>query len=169
MKSPITIFFFLTTIALAALLYQAYNAECKPCKKGTNPPPMEILSLNTAARDTKHFRDVCDSAKIGNPLKAFMVRGVDLLQALDLGCLIPKDSKVFTDTTAVRMYIGLDSLNNFKLFIVDVDGASFSKGIAGKDRFFNMKTGAKTLTSDPGVLDFNQPCPNTCDTKSALN
>lgn len=171
--NPLTVIFFIVTIVLAVLLYQAYNKECNPCKNRTNPPPMETLSLKTAAKATKHFREVCESAKIGNPIKAFMVRGVDLMQALDLGCMLPKDAAAaaaFTDTTAVRMYLGLDSLNNFKLFVVDVDGASFSKSIPGKDRFFNTKTSAKTLTSsNSGVLDFNTPCPNTCDQSSILN
>jgi hypothetical protein len=164
MKNFLIIVLLLSTIVLAILLYYANQEKCK---MGLNQPLKETIPLKEAITCTARYRKVCDSLKLGGAVQAFTVRGIDALQAMDMGGYIPKNADVFADTTAVRVYLGLDSAHNFKLFMVDVDGASFSKKIAGTDRFFN-ESGVTAAGGGSLVLDVNNPCPNTCDSGSKL-
>ena len=139
--------------------------------------------LDSAKAATARFRRFSRLSLGGTPIKAFTVRGADLMEALDLDSLIPtnpKQREAFVDTTAIRVYMGIDSIPDtskkgyhydFKLFVVNVNKSRYSKKEPGYDVFFSSKQvkAPKGGGENDYVLDFNQPCPNTCDTSSPLN
>jgi hypothetical protein len=141
-------------------------------------------SADADVRDTAYFALNIDSAKAFTaryrtmakvvlkdtvPVEAFTVRAKDLLEALGIKKANPKFEYV-------RVYLGLDDQDKFRLMLTPVVGADFKKGYAGKDVILSgpFKPGDKLRAgesaSDNGeyVLDFNMPCPNTCDTGSPL-
>ncbi len=139
--------------------------------------------LDSAKAATARFRRFSQLGLGGTPLKAFTVRGADLMEALDLDSLIPtnpKQREAFIDTTAIRVYMGIDSIRDtskkgyhydFKLFVVNVNKSSYTKNIPGHDVFFSSKQvkAPKMGGANDYVLDFNAPCPTLCPDDSPLN
>lgn len=161
--------------------------SCSPDSSKPVPPPVPVLingfPLDSAIVATARFRKFSQLILGGTPIKAFTVRGADLMEALDLDSLLPTNEKqrnAFIDTTAIRVYMGIDSIPDtsdkkfhyeFKLFVANVNKSSYSKNEPGQDVFFSSTKVSlpKSSANDSYVLDFNQPCPNTCDTSSPLN
>jgi len=167
--------------------------SCSPdSSKADQPAPLSVqldtvlidgFPLDSAKAATARFRRFSQLGLGGTPLKAFTVRGADLMEALDLDSLIPtnpKQRKAFIDTTAIRVYMGIDSIPDasvkkyhyaFKLFVVNVNKSSYSKKEPGHDVFFTSKQvkAPRLGDADDYVLDFNTPCPTSCPTSSPLN
>jgi len=163
----------------------AGSCSSDPSKPGPAPEPILIdgYPLDSAVIATARFRKFSDLVLSGTPIKAFTVRGADLMEALDLDSLIPTNEKqrqAFIDTTAIRVYMGIDSIPDtsakkfhyqFKLFVANVNKSSYSKNEPGEDVFFSsVKVKLPQSPADDSyVLDFNTPCPTTCPTSSPLN
>jgi hypothetical protein len=112
--------------------------------------PVALLTLDTvplaeATTNIQAYNDSTDSILGQNPIRAFTVNAADLLQVLGFS---PDDVRKGRSTYA-RVYIGLDSAQNFKLYFVPVDSACNDKCVedSAKQKF---------------VYDLNVPCPKTC-------
>lgn len=171
-------------VAFAFVIISCSKPEAT--KPGPTPDPVLIdgFPLDSAVAATARFRRFNEQLfKGATPIKAFTVRGADLMEALDLDSLIPTNEKArqaFIDTTAIRVYMGVDSIPDtsekkfhyeFKLFVANVNKSSYSKNEPGVDVFFSSKKvkAPKLGGADDYVLDFNAPCPTTCPTSSPLN
>lgn len=90
-------------------------------------------------------------------IRAFKIGASDMLQVLGLDSVI--DSKY----EYCRAYIGMESNNDFKLYLTPVrvtEGGFF-------DVF--LPDGTTVPTEESYVLDLIAPCPNSCDPNSPLN
>jgi hypothetical protein len=162
---------------LTYLLFLVLIFGCTKPKEETTPandaPTVAeyALDLDSAVQYIHRYDSLAKASLKGSvPIKAFTIRAADMLQALGL----PESSKV--KYTHARVYLGTDANGNFRLFFTPVDGASISKGEAGKDVILTgpHKHGLADApgvltTSGSYVLDFTAPCPNTCPTNSPLN
>jgi hypothetical protein len=154
------------------------------CCSKENADDQSAESADAEVRDTAYFALNLDSAKSFTeryrkmakevlkdtvPVKAFTVRAKDLLEALGIKKAKPKFEYV-------RVYLGLDDQDKFRLMLTPVVDADFKKGHAGKDVILSgpfkpgdkYKAGESASANGEYVLDFNMPCPNTCDTGSPL-
>ncbi len=130
-------------------------------------PAMYAISYDTALKDMNYY-DSLSKATLGvDPVRAFTIRSVDLVESIGLPVKYLKKAKY----SHVRIYMGLDeSTREFKIFLTPVEGANLSKGIAGKDVILDGPyTGARDGVRDgigdgdgQYVLDFSKPCPATC-------
>lgn len=103
------------------------------------------------------------------PIRAYTIRATDLLEVLG----IPNQTRV--NNTAVRVYLGIDLNNNFRLFLTPVDNANFRTHSPGADKILSGiyrrgdKTDAAMVSAGQYVLDFTSPCPATCPASSPFN
>ena len=103
------------------------------------------------------------------PIKAFTVRAEDLIESLGIAGV---DSIKYSH---VRVYLGFDNNNHFRLFLTPVKGADIKKHQPGEDVILNGPytpgLGDDGSLTDSGnyVLDFSSPCPTSCPTGSPLN
>jgi hypothetical protein len=167
------LFYFLICITI---VFSCTKAE-KPMEINTTadrPKPIDTaeyaLSLDSAIVYTKRFDSVARATfKGATPIKAYTIRSVDLLEAMG----ISKKTKVTYDY--VRIYLGMDFTNTFRMVLTPVVDADLPKGIAGKDVILKgpyKRTISDTefvVEDDSYVLDFTAPCPATCPTGSPLN
>lgn len=149
---------------------------CSPAKndpkENVKPQIAEYaLALDSAVKYIRRYDSVMHSA-LGDsiPVKSFTVRAVDLLESLGL----PPDTQSKYEN--VRIYLGMDTNNKFRLFLTPVSGANIADGIAGKDivlsgPYTNGVAGNTELTTFEGeyVLDFTGPCPTSCPDNDLLN
>lgn len=150
-------------------------AACKQSEYPNKPEHVntitEVLySADSARNDISNFDSICSVLFNGEvPVKAFTVRAVDLFGAMG----IPYDSTSCT-YHHIRVYLGYNAADKFKLFIVPVEGADLSTGspAPGTDMMFNKSGRAVPASIDSlateFVLDLNTPCPSTCDMSSPL-
>ena len=131
------------------------------------------VPLDTVMKDRSHYdqvlnafdsivaksKDVKWNKKI--PIKAFTIRAVDLFEAM--GIPVSDTTKIKPRYKHIRVYLGMNYKNEFKLFLTPVEGADLNAvpPIAGRDVILKGKY--KGLGDDGDyMLDFTQPCPNTC-------
>jgi hypothetical protein len=145
------------------------NAEKTETKTEEQPKKEAVTSnllkssvrvpLKDAQDNIVRFNNMC-LEKFGSvPIRAYTIHAADLLEVLGLDV---------SDTTKckykyARAYLGLDSSNDFKLYLTPIDSADLSSSPkkAGKDVILKDKDGSY-------VLDLNAPCPMTCDFTSPL-
>jgi hypothetical protein len=117
---------------------------------------MYAVPLDTAAKNVHHYDSISQKYLKEIPVKSFTIRSVDLLEAMGMP---------ITDTKFkhVRIYLGLNDGNDFKIYLTPVVGANLSANppIAGKDHILTGKYHGLG-GSGPYMLDFAQPCPKTC-------
>jgi hypothetical protein len=174
-----TLYPVLTAISLVVLTACSNepSAKEKPAeeKSGASAPvrashveenTMVRVPLTEAMGNVARY-DSVSSAVFGSmgaavPLKAYTVHAADLFESLGMPASYV-DSAVCV-YHHVRVYLGLDSANNFKLYFTPVTGASLSdsRPSAGTDYFLTDERGMRY------VMDLNAPCPNTCDVTSPL-
>ncbi len=129
------------------------------------------LPLDTAIAYTQRYNDLAvrvlnDSA----PIRSYTIRAVDLLEAMGLP-IAYADSAAYNH---VRVYLGVDSDNKFRLLLTPVDGADITKDIPGEDKILEglFTSGLRSATANPlsgqYVMDFTGPCPNSCSASSPL-
>lgn len=152
-------------------------SSCTQTETKTTLPTQEeniaeyALPLDTAIAFTRRYNNLAlrvlgDSA----PIKSYTIRAIDLLEAMGMP-LAYADSAAYDH---VRVYIGVDSRNKFRLLLTPVDGAVISKGISGEDKILEglFTSGLRSSTDNPlsgqYVMDFTGPCPNSCATSSPL-
>lgn len=156
--------------------------SCKPSatEEADGAPPFVIsdstssmyaVSLAEAEKNVR-FYDSLSKAKLGiDPIRAFTIRSVDLVEAIGLDMKYLRKAEY----RHVRIYMGLDSVGQFKVYLTPVKGAKLSAGEPGKDVILNgpySGDDGKGELGDgdgPYVFDFSQPCPNACDPNSPLN
>jgi hypothetical protein len=129
-----------------------------------NTETLYAVSLDTALKGIVRYDSVVNK-KIGSvPIKAFTIRSVDLLEAMGM----PSRDSVKTRFQYVRVYLGMDTNNNFKIYLTPVIGANLgaSPPKAGKDTILSGKYNGGYGRY---VLDFSQPCPNTCPERALSN
>lgn len=117
------------------------------------------VPLSEAEDDIDRYTTTAYKAFERVPIRAYTIHAEDLLQVLGMNI----SDSVLCQYKYVRAYIGMDSLDQFKLYLTPVTGANLSvtPKIAGTD----------VILSDEGgqyVLDLNAPCPMTCDYTSPL-
>jgi hypothetical protein len=138
---------------------------------GNEPSFAQVrTSINIAMADVQRYQDTCRIKFGKDPINAYTIHAEDLVAALGW----PKMNMDSVKYKYVRAYLGLNSNNEFKLYIVPVFGADLSnpdksKWIGGDDVFFDStgtgipsKKGLKSSEDEGYVLDLNAPCPNTC-------
>lgn len=107
-------------------------------------------------------------------ISAYTIRAVDMLAAMGM----PADyvnSKACKYKYA-RVYMAVDSLFNFKLYIVPVVDANLSRFQGGTDIYLDStgkyyppgKPETRDEETDKYVLDLNAPCPSTCATNPPM-
>jgi hypothetical protein len=98
---------------------------------------------------------------------SFTVRSVDLYEAMGM----KPDSSV--QYNYVRIYLGIDTKNKFRLYFTPVEGADLDKAYGGKDVILSGQyTSGKNSTNSAGqveakgngeyMMDFALPCPTIC-------
>lgn len=128
--------------------------------------PQDGVSVDTAYADIARYKAYMNKFVPGDStyyVRAFTMNAIDFIEAL--GLPLGDSSKVQFEF--VRLYIALDELEKFKLYVTPVVGANLRKGIVkpGKDHIL-----CQTKTDEDGnvvsqggyMLDFAKPCPNTC-------
>lgn len=181
----ITLFKLVLLVAVTAILSCIITlffckGYCKPSERGGvgKPPTLytttDTFNLSMAVQDAHTF----DSMELSNEraitygaISAFTIKGEDLLLALNLDQKIAENSPY----KCIRVYLGYDNNQGYKLFVVPVKGAN-PPYIAGQDMFFYMEGNSMVIDSlrggtpytypTPYVLDLNSPCPHTCDNSS---
>jgi hypothetical protein len=115
-------------------------------------------SLITVLGNVRRFVTVFDSTD-HDLLRAYTISGHDMLQVMGADTTVMKQCIY----DSCRAYLGYDSNHNFKLYLTPIKNQ--------KDVFLNFNP-RKRVGSVPDnssyVLDLIAPCPNTCDTASAL-
>jgi uncharacterized membrane protein (UPF0182 family) len=117
---------------------------------------MYAVPLDTAMKNVHRYDSISQKYLKEIPVKSFTIRSVDLLEAMGMPV---------TDTKFkhVRVYLGLNDGNDFKIYLTPVVHADLSANPprAGKDHILSGKYHGLG-GSGPYMLDFAQPCPNTC-------
>jgi hypothetical protein len=145
------------------------TASMEATEVDDNQKSLYAVPLSKAIDDIGRFDSLSTEYLQQIPIKAFTIRSIDFLEAMGVSNTTP------TKYTHVRIYLGMDSSNNYKLFLTPVKGAKLSSKIpvAGKDVILNGpyqgKVGELQDTNGSYVLDFSQPCPSACDDGSPLN
>lgn len=118
------------------------------------------VPLAIAQEDIQRYNNKCSELFGMVPIRAYTINAEDLMEVLG----IPTTDPVIYKYNHVRAYMGLDTLNNFKLYLTPVEGANLTvvPKVAGTDVILKDKDGMSY------VLDLNAPCPATCDTSSPL-
>lgn len=104
------------------------------------------------------------------PIKAYTIRAVDLMESLGL----PLEDTVKASYSHIRVYLGVDASNNFRLMLTPVKDADIIKGVAGEDVILDGNYTASTrdagepINIGQYVMDFTGPCPNSCPVKTPL-
>lgn len=115
-------------------------------------------SLITVLDNVRRFVTVFDSTD-HDLLRAYTISGHDMLQVMGADTAVMRQCVY----DSCRAYLGYDSNHNFKLYLTPIKNQ--------KDVFLNFNP-RKRVNSVPDngsyVLDLIAPCPNTCDTASAL-
>jgi hypothetical protein len=98
-------------------------------------------------------------------ITAYTIRAIDMLAAMGLpsNLVNSKECKY----KYARVYLAVDSLLKFKLYILPVQGANLTDSIGGTDIYLNSKGKYKNPATQDGdsdkyMLDLNAPCPSTC-------
>lgn len=118
------------------------------------------VPLPEAKENIRRYNDRCAELLGTVPIKAYTIHAEDLMEVLG----IPSSEPPIYKYSHIRAYLGLDSLNNFKLYLTPVEGANLSADpkVAGTDVILTDESGMQY------VLDLNAPCPATCDLTSPL-
>ncbi len=121
-----------------------------PVTASLQPAPLELLTMDSvplveAKINIEAYNDSTLNILGQNPIRAFTVNAADLLQVLGFS---PSDVRKAKSTFA-RVYIGLDSAKNFKLYFVPVDSRCNDMCIVDS-------------MQHKFVYDLNVPCPKTC-------
>jgi hypothetical protein len=157
-------------LSLIVLVTACNPQEKKAAENLMKGPAHFALSLDSAIIYTKHYRKVSrEIFKDTVPVKAFTVRAADLIESLGIAGV---DSIKYSH---VRVYLGLDNNNKFRLFLTPVKDASIKDHKPGEDVILNgpympgLDEVGNVSSSGSYVLDFTAPCPTSCPTGSPLN
>lgn len=153
-----------------------YKPEAVEADSPVSDTAYFALDLEVAKRYTENFRNATKTLfekclkQDTVPISSYTIRSVDLLEAMG----VSKNTKVKYDY--VRVYLGMDETSQFRILLTPVVGADFKAGKAGKDIILSgphrgniFGSGVDQASDGEYVLDFNMPCPNTCDEGSELN
>ena len=128
-------------------------------------PSMYAVSYTEAEKNISYYDSMARTYLKTDPIKAFTIRSVDLIEAIGLTPEVDSIAKY----KHVRIYLGLDSLNKFKMYLTPVKGAKLSQGKAGIDVILDGpyegipdKNGEVSETTGQYMMDFTKPCPTTC-------
>ncbi len=158
-------------LSLIVLVTACNPSEKKTADNPTKGPAHFALSLDSAVAYTKRYRKISrEIFKDTVPVKAFTVRAEDLIESLGIAGV---DSIKYKH---VRVYLGFDSNNKFRLFLTPVKDADIKGHKPGTDIILNGPftpglgdDATSVTTSGQYVLDFSAPCPVVCPTGSPLN
>lgn len=104
-------------------------------------------------------------------ITAYTIRAIDMLAAMGLpSSLVTSKECQFK---YARVYLAVDSMLKFKLYIVPVQDANLTDSIGGTDIYLNSKgkykkPGMQQEDTDKYMLDLNAPCPSTCATNPPI-
>lgn len=159
--------------AAAVTTLSACNSEATPAAAVVHEQKNNIDSLGavltgyeTAIGDIDRLASFQDSIFQKVVITAYTIRAVDLFGALGMpGSYV--DSSICKYKYA-RVYLGMDSLNTFKLYMVPVVDANLDSAYGGRDIHLDSlgraihQTDITAGEADEYVFDLNAPCPNTC-------
>ncbi|MES2134267.1 MAG: hypothetical protein V4506_18115 [Bacteroidota bacterium] len=159
-----------TTAIICLIAIQSCNNNAKSDVKKEEPPVKTVHSsrllktsvhvpLAEAQDNIRRYNDMCVKFFKTVPIKAYTIHADDLLEVLG----VPLSDSSFCSYKHARAYLGMDSLNNFKLYFTPVEGADLGA--------VPQKSGHDVILADElgqYVLDLNAPCPKTCDYTSPL-
>ncbi|WP_370090027.1 hypothetical protein [Ekhidna sp.] len=129
-------------------------------------PSMYAVSYEEAKKNITYYDTMAYKFLKTDPIKAFTIRSVDLIEAIGL----PPSADAKSKYKHVRIYLGLDSATNqFKVYMTPVEGAKLSAGKAGKDVILDGpyegipdSNGDVSESDGQYMMDFSAPCPKTC-------
>jgi hypothetical protein len=124
-----------------------------------------VTYIHNFEKQWKNFTNKQPNDSIPLPLKAFSVRAEDLMEALGL----PESEAKKAKYHHARFYLAMDNNNRFRLLITPVDDNNKDIILNGPYVPTGSMVGTQASESGSYVLDFNQPCPKTCDETSVLN
>ncbi len=173
MKNLLRAIFFLAIISCQPTATEEV-AEEPPFEISDTDPSMFAVSLDSAEKNVQYYDSLVKSALGVDPIRAFTIRSVDLVEAMGMDMKVLKKAKY----RHVRIYMGLEeSTGEFKIYLTPVKGAKLSAGEPGTDVILDGPYTGKKGNGEEGledgngpyVFDFSQPCPNACDPNSPLN
>jgi hypothetical protein len=117
------------------------------------------VPLDTAMKDIQYYDTVSKEILKVIPIQSFTIRSVDLVEAMGL----PPSAVKKAPFKYVRVYLGMNSKNQFKLYLTPVVGADLNANppVAGRDSILVGKYDGLG-NSGAYMLDFTAPCPTTC-------
>lgn len=156
-------------VALVFISCQQQNKDNQPKESNYEvadaQPSMYAVSYDEAEKNINYYDSIAREYLKTDPIKSFTVRSVDLIEAIGLSPDVDSIAKY----KHVRIYLGLDSANKFKMYLTPVTGAKLSKGIAGKDVILDGpyegipdSNGEVSESDGQYMMDFTKPCPTTC-------
>ena len=127
------------------------------------------LDMDSAILYAAHYDSVAKKA-LGQPapIKAYTVRATDLLEVLGIS------KKTKTKYQFVRVYLGFDFNNKFRLFLTPAEGADIRTGHGGRDIVLHglhthgLADSVSVTREGEYMLDFTAPCPNSCPSNSKI-
>lgn len=159
------------SIAMLALLMLSCQqptsdqAEVSSYEVEDSEPSMYAVSYSEAEKNINYYDSMARKYLKTDPIRAFTIRSIDLIESMGLSTDLDSIAKY----KHVRIYMGLDSTNTFKMYLTPVQGAKLSEGKAGKDVILDgpyegIPNGNGELLNDNGpyMMDFTKPCPTTC-------
>ncbi|MCC6372430.1 MAG: hypothetical protein IT236_15605 [Bacteroidia bacterium] len=161
-----------SVIVICALALFSCDNKTETAKMGNggndNEPVCGSIELpvDTAVKCIKRYDSLWKASHAGQPapVRAFTIRAVDLLKAMGMPTEMASDTNV-CKYNHVRVYLGQNYDNAYKLFITPVSGANLCNSVGGADVILsNTKA-----TPSNYVLDLNAPCPQVCASNSVLN
>ncbi|MEQ8473342.1 MAG: hypothetical protein RIC35_19250 [Marinoscillum sp.] len=176
MKNLEKVFILVLMVLTMSCTPESQVPELKKLTDETSDTSLFAVSVSQFETDTANFaaksRMIFDTALVNDPvpIKAFTIHAADLLEAMGLPPNVQcTDSLKYT---YARIYLGLNSNNEFKLYMTPVVDAKLSQNIGGKDVIRNgpyegnvagVTTGE--VSNGSYVMDFTSPCPKTCPEK----
>lgn len=161
------VFYLLGCITLLSACTQKEKTETSTTTAQEATVAEYALPLDTAIAYAKRYNYMANKVlKDPAPIRAYTIRAADLLEAMGLP-LNYVDSAMYDH---VRVYIGMDANNKFRLLLTPVENADIANGKAGDDVILKGPFSSGNATSgDPVmqgqyVMDFTGPCPNSCST-----
>jgi hypothetical protein len=162
-------FFLLTSIAILSVACNRNAGETKSNSKSDDIAEY-ALPLDTAISYTRNYNDLA-VAVLGDsaPIRSYTIRAEDLVEAMG----IPHECAEQAKYKDIRVYLGIDGQNKFRLLLTPVEGADIEHGVAGDDvildgQFVSGNNPSGDMQTGRYVMDFTGPCPNSCSSSSPL-
>lgn len=151
----------LTSLILSNCTTETKKNQAPELPNTTENRYKDTVSLTTAVMNIQNYVSNCDKYLNDTiPIRSYTINRADLFGILGV------TSVPGSQYDRCRVYIGLDSLNKFKLYMTPTVLLPTSKG--SRDSVYVDKILYDSVHGNHFVYDLNAPCPSTCDKTSVL-